>query len=134
MKKFLAFLASLRLAVILLVLLLVGLSAGTIVESRDGVEAAARLVYYAPWFLVLQGVFAINVGMALADLFPWGKKRVGFVVLHASLLVIFAGAAITYFFKVEGQLGMWEGESNARIVDVDRSGKLVAQHDLPFSV
>jgi len=134
MKKFLAFLASLKLAVILLVLLLVGLSAGTIVESRDGVEAAARLVYYAPWFLVLQGVFAINVGMALADLFPWGKKRLGFLVLHASLLLIFAGSVVTYFFKVEGQLGMWEGESNARIVDVDRSGKLVAQHDLPFSV
>jgi cytochrome c-type biogenesis protein CcsB len=134
MKKFLAFLASLKLAVILLVLLLVGLSAGTIIESRDGVETAARLVYYAPWFLLLQGVFATNVALAIADLFPWGKKRIGFLVLHASLLVIFAGAAITYFFKTEGQLGLWEGESGNRIVEVDRAGRVVSQHDLPFSV
>ena len=102
MKTFLAFLASLKLAVILLVLLLVGLSAGTIVESRAGVEAAGRLVYYSWWFLVLQGLFAVNVALSIADLFPWGKKRIGFVVLHASLLLIFAGSAVTYFFKIEG--------------------------------
>ena len=37
MTKFLGFLSSLKLAVILLVLLLVGLSVGTIIESRVGV-------------------------------------------------------------------------------------------------
>jgi cytochrome c-type biogenesis protein CcsB len=134
MKKFLSFLASLKLAVILLVLLLVGLSVGTIIESRSGVEAAGRLVYYAWWFLALQGLFAVNVALSIADHFPWGKKRLGFLVLHASLLLIFAGSVITYFFKIEGTLGLWEGETNNRIVELDRNNQVKSQHDLPFSV
>ncbi len=55
MKRLLNQLASLKLAVILLVLLLVGLSAGTIIESSRGAPVAQRTVYYAWWFLALQG-------------------------------------------------------------------------------
>jgi len=134
MKRLFALLASLKLAVILLALLLVGLSAGTIVESRMGVETAGHLVYYAPWFLALQGLFAINVALSLADLFPWTKQRTGFVVLHASLLVIIAGAAITYFGKVEGTLALWEGQSGALIEERNAAGSLISSHELPFSV
>jgi len=134
MKTFFAFLASLKLAVILLVLLLVGLSAGTIVESRAGVEVAGRVVYYSWWFLFLQGIFAVNVALSIADHFPWGKKRIGFLVLHASLLLIFAGSAVTYFFKIEGSLFLWEGETGYQAVERDRENRVVATHDLPFSV
>lgn len=134
MKTMLAFLASLKLAVILLVLLLLGLSAGTIVETRHGVEAAGRMVYYAGWFLGLQGLFALNLAMSLADLFPWTKKRIGFVIVHASLLLIFAGSALTYFFKVEGSLAMWEGESASIIETHDPEGRVLTSHQLPFSV
>ncbi len=134
MKKLFDFLASLKLAVILLVLLLVGLSVGTIVETRAGVEAAGRYVYYAWWFLGLQGLFAVNLALSLADLFPWGKKRVGFVVVHASLILIFAGSAVTYFFKVEGQLALWEGQTSAVIENHDAAGRCLASHNLPFSV
>ncbi|MBK8794545.1 MAG: cytochrome c biogenesis protein CcsA [Holophaga sp.] len=134
MKKLFAFLASLKLAVILLVLLLVGLSVGTIVETKTNAEVAGRAVYYSWWFLALQGLFAINLAMSLADLFPWATKRIGFVVTHASLILIFVGATVTYFFKVEGQLGLWEGESASIIEQHDSAGKLLVQRQLPFSV
>jgi cytochrome c biogenesis protein ResB len=134
MKNLLSFLASLKLAVILLVLLLVGLSAGTIIESRMGAEVAGRVVYYSWWFLLLQAIFAVNVALSIVDHFPWGKKRIGFLVLHASLLLIFAGATITYFFKVEGQLFLWEGETGNQIVERGPGNTIVATHDLPFSV
>jgi len=134
MKKLFAYLASLRLAVSLLVLLLVGLSVGTIIESRSSAEVAGRLVYYSWWFLGLQGLFAVNLAMSLADLFPWGKKRVGFVIVHASLILIFLGAAVTYFFKVEGMLPLWEGESGAVIEQHDPQGKILSRHELPFTV
>lgn len=140
MKKLFAFLASLKLAVILLVLLLIGLSVGTIVETRAGAEEAGRLVYYAWWFLGLQGLFTLNLALSLADLFPWAKKRIGFVVVHASLLLIFAGSAVTYFFKIEGNLSLWEGES-ASIIEqhVHANGQhqeseTVVRHQLPFTV
>jgi cytochrome c-type biogenesis protein CcsB len=134
MKKLFAYLASLRLAVCLLVLLLLGLSVGTIIESRSGAEVAGRLVYYAWWFLGLQGLFAVNLAMSLADLFPWGKKRVGFVIVHASLLLIFLGAAITFLFKVEGMMPLWEGESSSVIEHHDAEEKNVSRHELPFTV
>lgn len=134
MKKLLAFLASLRLSVILLVLLLIALAAGTIVESRTDTATAGRLVYYAPWFLALQGVFGLNVALSLVDLFPWGKARIGFVVVHASLLLILAGSALTYFFKVEGMLPLWEGESGSVIMLTDDQGHVKVRHELPFTV
>ncbi len=134
MKKLVDTLASLKLAVILLVVLLIGLSAGTILESRTDAATAGRLVYYSWWFLALEGLFAANVACSVANLFPWGKKRVGFVVTHASLLLILAGAALTYFGKVEGQLHLYEGESGSTIVEADAHGNVVARRDLPFTV
>jgi len=134
LKKLVETLASLKLAVILLVVLLVGLSAGTIVESRTDAATAGRLVYYSWWFLGLQGLFALNVAASIANLFPWGRKRVGFLMTHASLLLVFAGAALTYFGKVEGQLGLWEGETGSTAVNYDGQGNVVSQHELPFSV
>ena len=134
MKKLLDFLASLKLAVILLVVLLVGLSAGTILESRSDAATAGRLVYYSWWFLGLQGLFATNVALSIASLFPWGRKRIGFLMTHASLLLILAGAALTYFGKVEGQLGLWEGESGSLLINQDANGKVTSRVQLPFSV
>ncbi|HEX8908754.1 MAG TPA: cytochrome c biogenesis protein CcsA [Anaeromyxobacteraceae bacterium] len=133
MKKLLALLSSLKLAVILLVLLLVGLSAGTIIESRLGVEVAGRTVYYAPWFLGLEALFVVNVVASIATLFPWGRFRVGYVVTHASLVLIFAGALVTYAFKTEGTIGLWEGTSGNTIDQVEGSA-VVGHHTLPFSI
>jgi len=134
MKKLFAFLASLKLAVILLVVLLVGLSVGTIVETRTDAETAGRLVYYAPWFLAIQGLFALNVALSLVDLFPWGRKRIGFMVVHASLLLILVGASLTFFFKTEGSMGMWEGDSASAIVRQAPDGQVISSHELPFTV
>ena len=132
MTKFWKLLASLKLAVILLVLLLVGLAAGTIIESKVSADVAGRVVYYAPWFLGLQGLFAVNLAAAIVDLFPWGRPRVGFLITHASMLVIVAGAGMTYFFKTEGMLGLWEGQSGHVIESRDRAG--TSAHELPFDV
>ena len=134
MKKLVDTLASLKLAVILLVVLLIGLSAGTILESRTDAATAGRLVYYSWWFLGLEGLFCINVACSIASLFPWGRKRTGFFVTHASLLLIFVGAALTYFGKEEGQLALWEGETGSVAVERDHQGNVLAQHRLPFAV
>jgi cytochrome c-type biogenesis protein CcsB len=133
MQKLLSALASLKLAVILLVLLLVGLAAGTIVETRAGAEVAGRMVYFAPWFVGLELLFAVNVVASLVSYFPWGRFRIGYLVTHASLVLILVGALATYAFKTEGTLMLWEGTSGNVIEQVDH-GAVVARHTLPFSV
>ena len=111
MKALFHKLASLKIAVVLLVLLLIGLAAGTILESSRGTEEAGRLVYYAWWFIGLQIAFVVNVAASIATHFPWGKQRVGFLTTHTALLVILAGAGVSYFFKQEAQIELWEGNS-----------------------
>ena len=75
MKKLFALLASLKLAVILLVLLLAGLSAGTILESPPG-----RRDRRPRWCTTPGGSWAcsacsrVNVACSIADLFPWTRS------------------------------------------------------------
>jgi cytochrome c-type biogenesis protein CcsB len=134
MTKILNSLASLKLAVILLVVLLVGLSTGTILESSRGVAFAQSTVYYAWWFLALEGLLAVNVIASLAVHFPWGKWRLGFLLTHGGLVVTLVGAAITYFASIDAQLGLWEGQSGDEVTTRDRLGAPGPSETLPFTV
>jgi len=134
MDKFLRILSSLKLAVALLILLLISLAIGTIVETRTSTETAGVLVYYSWWFIGLQVLLVVNIAMSMAALFPWTKRRIGFVITHASLLIIMLGAALTYFFKIEGRLFIWEGESASVIIQRDAQGNVVSSRELPFTV
>ncbi len=130
-------LGSMKISVVLLVLILLAMAAGTIVESARGTDVAARTVYYAPWFRVLLALFAANVAFSLADLWPWGGQRVGFVLAHGSMLVILAGAQVTDLFKVEGRLALWEGDESAAFVATDAPGSppgAPRSLGLPFSL
>ena len=89
MRKLLSKLASLELTVVLIVLIGLVLSAGTILESLRGAEAA-KGVYEAPWFYALQGLLALNAICALVDRWPRNRWRIGFAVTHLSILLILA--------------------------------------------
>jgi len=134
MKKILDQLASLKLAVILLVVLLLGLAAGTIIESRQGVPVAQRAVYYAWWFIALEALLVVNVIASLAVHFPWGKDRLGYLVTHAGLVVTLLGAGTTWLVGVDGQLGLWEGESGDQVTITKRDGTPDRSEALPFRV
>jgi cytochrome c-type biogenesis protein CcsB len=135
MKKIVRSLASLKISVSLLVALLLGLAVGTIVESASGAEAAGRLVYYSPWFLALQGAFALNVLCSLAVHWPFGRSRIGFATTHGALLLILVGAGATWAFKQEGHLMLWEGETGSVVTDRGSAENAPATRIvLPFAV
>jgi cytochrome c-type biogenesis protein CcsB len=128
-------LASLKVTVGLLVFLLVALAAGTVVESARGAEAAGRLVYYAAWFRVLLVLFGVNTLCAILLRWPPTRHRIGFLVTHAGMLVILAGALVTDRFKIEGSLALWEGEEgSAFVLRGDGEGGEGSEHVLPFAV
>lgn len=131
MPPFVRALASLKLTTALLILLAVVLSIGTIIESLRGTEAA-RAVYYAPWFFALQGVFALNIAAALWERWPRNRFRIGFLITHASMLLILGGTVVTAWKGVDGRLALWEGESS------NQFERLVNGHEavtpLPFAV
>lgn len=133
MRRVWQFLASLQLTVWLVLAIAVVLAAATIVESMRGVEAA-QAIYFAPWFLALEGLFGLNLVVALIERWPKTKWRLGFAVTHLSLALILAGALMTAVAKVEGQLPLWEGEqSSAVLSDIGPQGAR-STFQLPFEV
>ena len=120
MRRLVSTLGSMKITVTLLLVLLVVLAAGTIIESTQSREAAAAKVYAAPWFFALLALFTLNLIASLIDRWPRDWSRAGFVITHASMIVILAGSLTTEFFKDEGQLALWEGETATTLINQSR--------------
>lgn len=108
-------LISLKLAVILILLLMAVLIAGTIIESRCGVEAARVLIYDAPFFSILLTLLGANVFTVTLSRWPWKKKHTGFLLTHLGILLILTGSVMTRRFMVDGQMIFQEGQTSDTI-------------------
>ena len=79
-KTVFRFLASLKLAVTLIVLLAAVLAAATFVESDKGRDYARWYFYTQTWFVALLGMLGVNILSATLIRFPWKLRQFGFVV------------------------------------------------------
>ena len=142
LERFLAdtfdFLSSLKLAIVLLSLLVVVLSVGTIWEARFGTRAAQSDLYKAwvfftwaplgpislpvvlPGLMALLPLLAVNIFCATLSRFPWQRRHTGFVITHAGLLVLLGGSFLTLTAGIDGQLALREGESGSEVILLDR--------------
>ena len=114
-------LASLRLAVILIVVLAVVLSVATVLEAAKGRDLAQWYVYGSTWFIGLLGLLSANILAATLVRFPWKKNQIGFAITHAGLLVLLAGSIVTFVAGIEGSLSFVEGETADTVLLADRS-------------
>jgi hypothetical protein len=114
-------LASLKLAVVLMVALAMVLCAATVIETRHGMAYAHWYVYKSAWFSVLLALMGVNIFSAAAVRFPWKRHQTGFVVTHGGLLVLMAGSMYSFLSAVEGQLSLAEGETISTLRLPDRS-------------
>ncbi len=111
MKRFLAFLGSLTMAVILLILIAGVLAWGTIYEARFGTAAVQRFIYHSLWFQALLGFLAINLAVAALERYPWKRQHTPFVLAHIGIILILLGGIIGAQFGIEGQLIIPEGQA-----------------------
>lgn len=132
---------SLWFAAVIMMLLLVAMACATVFESAHGTEQALAVFYKAWWFQALLGLLALNVLAAVVVRYPFNRRQVGFILTHASILVILGGALVTQYWGVEGQVGIAEGQTvqhfNARqdSLSMARSGtQAAAVVDLDTSV
>ncbi len=102
---------SLWFAAVLLVVMLVALACATVFESMRSSEEALAEFYRAWWFEGLMALLGVNVVAALIVRYPFTPRKIGFVLTHASIPVVFIGALVTDRFGVNGQLGLAEGQS-----------------------
>ena len=101
--------------------------AATVVEKIHGTPAAFQWFYHSPLFIVLWAVAAIA---GLIYLVKAGTpKRVWTMGLHVGLVVILAGALVTFLFGTSGMIHLREGEATASYeLDDETPAKL------PFSI
>ncbi|MGE3314469.1 MAG: hypothetical protein AB7O26_05080 [Planctomycetaceae bacterium] len=123
------FLASLKLAVILIFAVAVVLAVATFVEANYGTAGVGFLIYHTVWFAALLALLAANIFCAAAIRFPWKRHQTGFVVTHIGLLTLLAGSAITARGNINSQLLVFLNESGQIAIDNDQS--LITAYDLP---
>ncbi len=87
-------LGSLNLAVILLITIAGAIAFATVMESKFDSDVARYYIYNAAWFNVWLLALALNLLCAALTRWPWQKKHLGFVVTHAGIILMLAGAVI----------------------------------------
>src|SRR5580698_10278348 len=115
------FLASLKLAVVLILSLACVLGLATFVEANFGTAAVAFLVYHTWFFAALLSLLAVNIFCAAAIRFPWKRHQTGFVITHIGLLTLLSGSAISDRGSVNSQMLVYLGASNQLAIDMDQS-------------
>ena len=100
-KTIFRLLASLRLAVTLIVLLAAVLAVATLIEADKGRDYARWFIYTQPWFVALLGLLGLNILAAALIRFPWKPRQTGFVITHGGLVVLLVGSIITFYRGVD---------------------------------
>ncbi|MCA9777896.1 MAG: cytochrome c biogenesis protein ResB [Candidatus Eremiobacteraeota bacterium] len=110
------FLASLKLAVILLVALAGILATATFYESLYDTKTAQYLVYKSPLFALFLAFLGINLLCSAMMRYPWKKSQTGFVITHLGIIIILLGSLLTMYNGVDGSMALEEGENSKRIM------------------
>ena len=113
------FFASLKLAVVLLAVLIIGSIVGTLYESTFDAKVARAYVYGAPWFNLWLLLLAANLTGAAFSRWPWKKHHVAFLITHLGIITLLAGSLIGRTWGIEGTITLFKGEppTNRLLVD-----------------
>jgi len=113
------FFASLKLAVVLLAVLIIGAIAGTLYESSFDAKVARAYVYGAPWFNAWLLFLAANLTVSALSRWPWKKHHVAFLVTHLGIITLLTGSLIGRTWGIEGTITLFKGEppTNRLLVD-----------------
>jgi hypothetical protein len=109
-------LASLKLAVVVLLALATITAWGTIVEAKFDAAAAHRLVYHSVWMFAVMIVLAINLIAVMVDRWPWQSKHLSFLLAHVGIIVLMIGSAVTHFFGIDGSMTFGIGEKTRHVM------------------
>jgi hypothetical protein len=121
-------LGSIQFAVPILIFVAIALAVGTYLESTESARVAKSVVYGSPWFMVLMGLVCVSLIFAVITRYPWKRKHVGFIIVHASLVSLIAGGFWSLMGRMEGHMGLSTGETSG-ILDMDQERLEIFEHD-----
>ncbi len=128
-KRIIKNLASLKLAVIVIVLLAVLTAIGTFVEARYDATAASKLVYRTWWMYSVMILLSINLIAVMVDRWPWKPRHIPFLLAHVGILILLFGAVITSEFGLDGTMRFGIGEKNRFVTVPDTDLQIWSSFD-----
>lgn len=111
-KRFNKPLASLKLAVTIIISIAVLTAIGTFVEAKYDAYAAKKLVYDTWYMYLILGSLVVNLTAVMIDRLPWKKRHAAFVLAHIGIIILLAGSVLTWQFGLDGSMRVGIGESN----------------------
>lgn len=123
------FLASVKLAVILIATLASTLAFATFYEKSYGFPAVQVNIYHTLGFALLLTMLGVNILCAALIRFPWKRRQTGFVITHSGLIVLLIGSFLSVRSTDEGMVYLGEGETTSEIVKMDHQRVLVQHID-----
>jgi len=132
LKRIEQILSSYKTTIVLLIVYATGLAVATFVEKYHGTMAAKAMIYYSPWFFLLQFLMVVNFIAVVVDRQLLKQKKWGMLFVHFAFIIILLGALVSHVFGEEGILHLREGESSNRIAI--RTSQDTYFHTLPFEV
>ena len=124
LEELFKFLASLKLAVIIILSLGVVSAIGTIVEARFDAVYAQKTVYHSPWMYAIMALLCVNLINVMIDRLPWKRHHAGFIFAHVGIIVLIAGSLVTKIYGVDGSMSL----------DIDSKSRVVMLPDTDFFV
>ncbi|MCK4872250.1 MAG: cytochrome c biogenesis protein ResB [Phycisphaerales bacterium] len=106
------FVGDLRTVIPGMILVAIALIAGTWIESASTAEIARARVYGSWWFILLMVWMCASLLFAVIERYPWRRRHVGFILVHAGLVVLIVGGFTSLFTRVEGHITLREGMSS----------------------
>ena len=115
--RILKFLASLKLAVIVIIAIGILSAWGTIVEAQYNAQIAQKEVYHSIYMIVTLGLLVVNLIAVIVDRYPWKPHHLGFILVHVGIVILIFGSVLTYRLGIDGTMRLGIGES-ARFVSI----------------
>ena len=128
LDKFIAFLFSMRLMAILILLFFVAIGYATFIENDFGTQTAKALIYNTTWFELIIVLLSINMIANINRYKLWRQEKWPVLLFHISFIMIVIGAGITRYVSFEGMMSIREGEQSNLIVS-DRTFLQINVHD-----
>src|SRR5262245_8427549 len=114
-------LASLRLAVVVMITLASTCAYATFYEMEHGTPAAQRDIYMTPAFALLLALLGVNIFAVMVSRWPWKKHHTGFVIAHVGILTLLAGSLISLHRGLDSNMPLYEGETSDRVALLEKA-------------
>jgi hypothetical protein len=109
-------LASLKIAVFVIIAIAALTAWGTFVEAEYDAAAAQKLIYHSPWMYGVFLLLMINLTAVMIDRWPWQARHTGFILAHIGIIILLLGSIVTRYWGIDGSITLGMGESSRHVV------------------